>query len=146
MIVTLKPGENVKVEFADSDGSVKVAFNEKDVTVTAGMPDSDGRIGIIYQERFGEGHDAVAYVKPPLAEDAPLRLEDIKAGDILQFTTDAFAVQQGWVVPAVMYEVKQTLVHSWPYIETGRGNMHLDTFFSGGRSFAGLHVLKKGND
>jgi hypothetical protein len=53
MKVILHEGEKVEVEFAESDGQITVEFNPTDLIVKADMPDTDGRTGIIYQEKFG---------------------------------------------------------------------------------------------
>ena len=52
MKVVLHPGESVDVEFFESDGSIIVAFNESDISVSTDWPDTEGRKGVIYQEKF----------------------------------------------------------------------------------------------
>jgi hypothetical protein len=50
--VELEPGEQVTVTFKDSDGEITVEFREDALLVTADLPDSSGREGVIYEERF----------------------------------------------------------------------------------------------
>lgn len=97
MRVVLNPGEVLEVRYADedgdeTDGNLFVSYSDSAIEVKTDWPDSDGRIGVVYSERFGEGHDAVedsrknrpgTWVTPD--PEAPLRLEDIKAGDKLMF-------------------------------------------------------------
>jgi hypothetical protein len=59
MIVVLKPGESVSIQFAESDGELIVNFAEDRITVDAGeWYDAQGREGIVYEEIFGHGIDA----------------------------------------------------------------------------------------
>lgn len=56
MIVVLKPGESIRINFAESDGEIIVTFQEDRITVDAGeWYDSTGREGIVYEEIFGHG-------------------------------------------------------------------------------------------
>ena len=52
MKIVLSPGEKIAVEFAESDGSIVVEFNETDISVVTAWPDTTGRVGTIYQEKF----------------------------------------------------------------------------------------------
>ena len=64
MIVVLKPGEKVEIQFAESDGEITVAFHEERITVETDWPDTAGRQGVIYEEIFGYGiSDKIAVVE-----------------------------------------------------------------------------------
>jgi hypothetical protein len=53
MKLVLKPGERIKVRFANSDGGIDVQFNHNNITVKSDLPDTKGREGVIYREEFG---------------------------------------------------------------------------------------------
>lgn len=57
MKIELEVGETVTVTFKDSDGEIKVLFGDALIQVSADMPDTQGREGIIYQENFGRPID-----------------------------------------------------------------------------------------
>jgi hypothetical protein len=64
MIVVLKPGESVSIQFAESDGELIVSFAEDRITVDAGeWYDTQGREGIVYEEIFGHGLDKLLAVE-----------------------------------------------------------------------------------
>jgi len=51
--VTLDPGETIRVEFADSDGSFVIDYGPSELTVTSDLPGSHlGGEGVIYREVF----------------------------------------------------------------------------------------------
>lgn len=55
MIVMLKPGERVQIQFLESDGELVVEFDvdgDGHLRVLADLPDSSGREGVIYDEDF----------------------------------------------------------------------------------------------
>jgi len=56
MKIELQPGESVVVTFAESDGEITVAFTTEEIYVDANLPDSDGKAGRIYSERYAEAH------------------------------------------------------------------------------------------
>jgi len=58
MRIVLNPGEEVTVEFADSDGEIAVGFYSNEISVYSNLPDSDGRVGLIYCERLRIADDA----------------------------------------------------------------------------------------
>ena len=59
MKVELKPGEKIEITFAETDGIFTIEHGAVDkenkkcgfITVTADMPDNNGREGIIYHEQ-----------------------------------------------------------------------------------------------
>lgn len=53
MKIELKQGERITVTFADTDGEIEVSYGENNLTVTADLPDTTGRQGVIYEEVFG---------------------------------------------------------------------------------------------
>lgn len=53
MKILLKPGDVLTIEIEETDGQFIIKFNEDEISVHANMPDSDGRDGKIYSERFG---------------------------------------------------------------------------------------------
>ncbi len=66
MRIILKPGETLTVGFTDGsdasgvgrdlvDGTLDIAIGTTEITVSASMPDTSGREGVIYQEVFGAG-------------------------------------------------------------------------------------------
>jgi hypothetical protein len=54
VIVTLSPGEKLVVVLEGTDGQFVIDYGDDALTVTADLPDSDGRADVIYSERFGE--------------------------------------------------------------------------------------------
>lgn len=63
MKVVLRPGERVEIELADTDGRFVVAYGRATLRVTSDLPDTKGRKGVIYEERFRYSHNEkdVAY-------------------------------------------------------------------------------------
>lgn len=60
MRIMLKPGETLIVGFADEndgdgDGTIEIEFGDEVLIVRADMPDTTGREGVIYEERFADG-------------------------------------------------------------------------------------------
>lgn len=56
MKVVLMAGEMVQIELEDSDGTFTISYDvgqNSVLSVHADLPDSDGRVGIIYAEYFG---------------------------------------------------------------------------------------------
>jgi hypothetical protein len=53
MQVVLKPGEYVEIKLAETDGTFRVVYGQTQVDVRADLPDSSGRSGLIYREKFG---------------------------------------------------------------------------------------------
>ncbi len=60
MIINLAPGDELVVQFVDTDGEFRIHFDSKTypntVTVeeTSSLPDDRGKKGILYRETFGE--------------------------------------------------------------------------------------------
>lgn len=55
--VQLSPGQTLEVGFVDetghqTDGAITIEFGRKILSVYADMPDSNGREGVIYAEKF----------------------------------------------------------------------------------------------
>jgi hypothetical protein len=72
--VVLSPGQRVVVEFEGTDGQIGVDFDsqgDSKLEVTADIPDSSGRTGVIYCEDFSRplGREKVA-IYDSLADDA----------------------------------------------------------------------------
>ena len=57
MKVVLKSGEEVVIEFEDSDGELTVAFDADAIRVKTDWPDTAGRSGIVYEEVFTTWED-----------------------------------------------------------------------------------------
>lgn len=57
MKIILKRGERVEIELADADGKFVVSYGTKELRVTTDFPDSTGRTGIIYNEKFASEAD-----------------------------------------------------------------------------------------
>jgi hypothetical protein len=55
--IFLKPGEAVDIQFAESDGSIRVKFDEDAIRVQTDWEDSSGRVGTIYEEKFISDYD-----------------------------------------------------------------------------------------
>lgn len=51
--IVIGPGESVNITLKDADGQFTVAWTDKELLITANMPDTQGREGIIYREEFG---------------------------------------------------------------------------------------------
>lgn len=63
MRVVIQPGDTLEVCFADEegndlDGDVIVKFTGDEIRVESDWEDSDGRKGLLYSERFGDGRDS----------------------------------------------------------------------------------------
>ena len=61
MQLELAPSEKITVTFQGSDGNITVGFDEKRIFVETDWPDTDGRTGTLYEEKFGD---------PPKDEDS----------------------------------------------------------------------------
>lgn len=73
MRIMLRPGETLTVGFADEndqdvDGTIEIEFGAEVLIVRTEWPDSTGREGVIYEERFGEDPDP----------DGPVRGEPVE--------------------------------------------------------------------
>lgn len=55
--ITLKQGDRLEVCLDGTDGEFVIEYGDSALTVTADLPDSDGREGVIYSERFGDTDD-----------------------------------------------------------------------------------------
>lgn len=53
MKLTLKQGEHIDVMLHDSDGCIRVSYGSTKLTVKTDLPDTNGRVGTIYEEIFG---------------------------------------------------------------------------------------------
>ena len=51
--VVLEPGEKVKITLRDADGEFTVSYGPSELTVESDLPDTEGRVGVIYNEQFG---------------------------------------------------------------------------------------------
>jgi hypothetical protein len=69
MKIELKLSEKITVTLEGTDGEFTVEFNEADLRVTADMPDSSGREGVIYMEAFGIDDDGA--IQGPIGNDDP---------------------------------------------------------------------------
>lgn len=54
MKIQIKQGEAVTIVLEDADGEFVVEYGKNVLSVTADLPDTNGRVGEIYAERFGE--------------------------------------------------------------------------------------------
>lgn len=52
MKIQLKQGEAVTIVLEDADGEFVVEYGKAVLSITADLPDTDGRVGEIYAERF----------------------------------------------------------------------------------------------
>ncbi len=67
MRITMRPGETLRIDFGvnsldDCDGSFTVAFTPESITIEAEYPDSQGREGVIYEEKFVRGDAGTATI------------------------------------------------------------------------------------
>ena len=82
MRIMLKPGETLTVGFADEndddgDGVITIEFGAEVLTVCADLPDTTGRQGVIYEERFGDDHDLDGPVQAaPSAYDRKMAISE----------------------------------------------------------------------
>jgi len=69
MKVTIAKGESLIVNLEGTDGEFIITYGQSVLSVTADLPDTDGREGVIYSERFGadddDDEDTVDNVRPP---------------------------------------------------------------------------------
>jgi len=75
MKITLQKGETIEVCFADSDGQIDVKFGKNKITVKTDLPDTEGRVGTIYEEKFGTPFFSGEVVKPLDTDLRPAREE-----------------------------------------------------------------------
>jgi hypothetical protein len=54
MKVELKMGERVVVNLEGTDGEFVISYGRRVLQVTADLPDTSGRKGVIYAEKFGQ--------------------------------------------------------------------------------------------
>lgn len=52
MNIELNAGDTVEITFKDTDGKFIVAYGDQALTIESDLPDSDGRVGVIYSERY----------------------------------------------------------------------------------------------
>lgn len=52
MKVVLSPGDTLTVELEDTDGQFQISYGPTALTVTSDLPDTSGRTGTIYEERY----------------------------------------------------------------------------------------------
>lgn len=52
--IKLSPNESVQIELDGADGKFQFTYGKKQVSVFAEMPDTKGRKGTIYLERFND--------------------------------------------------------------------------------------------
>jgi len=64
VIVVLRPGESVEIQFFEADGEITVEYGEDAVRVRTEWPDSSGREGVIYEELFGDSELTEKPVRP----------------------------------------------------------------------------------
>ena len=57
MKIELSPGELLMVTLQGTDGMFTIEFGERELTVSVDLPDTEGREGVIYSERFMEEHE-----------------------------------------------------------------------------------------
>ena len=63
MQIVLKRGEYVDIKLANADSGFRVVYGETQVDVRAELADTQGRVGLIYREKFG-GSKVVRPVAP----------------------------------------------------------------------------------
>lgn len=51
--IVLKPGDKITITLQGTDGEFEIEYGKTALTVTADMPDTQGREGVIYSEEFG---------------------------------------------------------------------------------------------
>ena len=61
LTVIIPPGKSLSVKFANTDGEFIVAYGDESLTVETNSKDSEGRSGVIYEERFGLPGDGFDY-------------------------------------------------------------------------------------
>lgn len=59
MIVQLEPGDTLIVQLKDTDGEFVIEYRDEAIRITTDYPDSDGREGVIYEERFAAEHSKI---------------------------------------------------------------------------------------
>lgn len=55
--IIIKQGESVDIQLADTDGCFTITYSDRDLIVTADMPDPSGRVGVIYHEPYADLHE-----------------------------------------------------------------------------------------
>lgn len=51
--IILNAGDSVEIGLADADGKFVVNYGAEELTITSDLPDTAGREGVIYRERYG---------------------------------------------------------------------------------------------
>jgi hypothetical protein len=54
MELMLTPGDKIKVTLKDTDGEFTLEYAKNAVRITSDLPDTNGRKGVIYEEKFGK--------------------------------------------------------------------------------------------
>lgn len=54
MELVLAPGDKIRVTLKDTDGEFVLEYGKTSLKITTDFPDSNGRKGIIYEEKFGK--------------------------------------------------------------------------------------------
>lgn len=62
MKVAIFPGETLEIEVGNADGIFTVTYGEEHLTIEADMPDTSGRMGVIYDENFGSVFEASQHI------------------------------------------------------------------------------------
>lgn len=101
MIITLEPNQEIEIRFAHgrdehgepqtSDGTITVTYDDaaKRIRIVASDPDSSGRTGVIYSEKYA---DPVGYAAPP-PEDPDK--EETLFRRVLRITYDHLGIDPG---------------------------------------------------
>lgn len=97
MKVELKVGESVSVVFAETDGEIIVDFGETAIEVRSELPDTAGRVGVIYREAYDEPvvEDLADVLRAPPPREKDVALETLVA----RWRADATRIR-GHITPA----------------------------------------------
>lgn len=74
MKILLTQGDELVVEFEDTDGQFKIVYGLTNLQVHSDLEDSTGRVGVIYDEQFNTSEDAQVVAPPGREVDSRLSM------------------------------------------------------------------------
>ena len=92
MRIELASGDTLSVVMEGTDGEFKVIWGENVLQVTADLPDSSGREGVIYEETWGDTRSTDEEPVP----DPIKSIEDLGPGDKVRLAQPSGGTACGW--------------------------------------------------
>ena len=64
MVIVLKPGEKIEIQFYETDGQIDVEFSHDSIRVHTDWPDTSNRSGTLYEEKFSRSSFKHKHIVP----------------------------------------------------------------------------------